>query len=62
MDVGLDVVVVVKKIKKYCPVQCWSFGGKKIKNIVLCSVGGSFFFLGLKVGSLTVLLDCLSAR
>ena len=44
MNVGLDVVSVVKKDKKYCPVQCWSFGGKKkIKNIVLCSVEGSSF-------------------
>ena len=44
MSVGLGVVLVVKKDKKYCPVQCWSFGGKKrIKNIVLCSVGGSSF-------------------
>ena len=24
MNVGLDVVSVGKKDKKYCPVQCWS--------------------------------------
>ena len=29
MSVGVGVVLVVKKDKKYCPVQCWSFGGKK---------------------------------
>ena len=32
MNVGLDVVLVVKKDKKYCPVQCWSFGDKKKKK------------------------------
>ena len=46
MNVGLVVVLVVKKDKKYCPVQCW--------RVILCA--------GLIVGSLTVLLDCLCAR
>ena len=46
MGVGLGVVLVVKKDKIYCTVQCW--------RVILCP--------GLIVGSLTVLLDCLCAR
>ena len=61
MNVGLDVVSVVKKDKKYCPVQCWSSGGKKREKILSCAVLKSHLFLGVIVGSLTVLLDCLSA-
>ena len=46
MNVGLDVVSVVKKDKKYCPVQCWRV----------------IFFRGLIVGSLTVLFGLLECK
>ena len=63
MNVGLDVVSVGKKDKKYCPVQCWSFGGKK-KDKKYCPVQcwRVIFFRGLIVGSLTVLFGLLECK
>ena len=50
MNVGLDVVSVVKKDKKYCPVQCWSFGGKKKIKILSCAVLKVHLFPGVNSG------------